>query len=416
MLCRRKFLIEYSFASDIVCIYKVIILSKRNIDIFIPAYSSLMFGYFILDIKKALLEPEDVNENDKIKSKWKEKIMAVLLSLGSVTCLLVTNSIMIGMELDFADAMFVQGVGQVMISTLIMCKRSTYFWIWDADQHRNINHVRCVLVFGAMAGSMGWFTNCVAVSFMPLGDMMTIALSNAIPTTILAAIFFKERFRMIKGISLILVITGIVLVIRPPFVFHDEPNMDKDNMGSKTNTTTSFHNNPLGIHDSYYYIGAISAVTNMIFRSIQLIAFKYLAQNKSTSSGEFVIFYIGLACLIVSLVSPFVFNGNQRIIHSYEMTRAYNVYQWVGLFGHAILSYGFLWMLIKALSLVSPVIVAFVRLNEIVLSYIVQILFFNAVPNASAIVGSCNVIIGCLLILVEDTILKILPENLKCVF
>ena len=80
---------------------------------------------------------------------------------------------------------------------------------------------------------------------------------------------------MIKGTSLILVVTGIVLVIRPPFLFHDEPNMDEDGIGSNTNTPTSFHNNPLGIHDSYYYIGAISAVANMIFRSIQLIAFKY---------------------------------------------------------------------------------------------------------------------------------------------
>ena len=373
-----------------------------------------MFGYFILDIKKALLEPEDVK--DRIESKWKEKLMAVLLSLGSVTCLLVTNSIIIGMKLDFADAMFVQGVGQVIISTLIVYKRSTYFWIWDADKNRNINHVRCVLVFGAVAGSMGWFTNCVAVSFMPLGDMMTIALSNAIPTTILAAIFFKERFRMIKGISLILVVTGIVFVIRPPFVFHDEPNMDENVKGSNTNTTTSFHNNPLGIHDSYYYIGAISAMANMIFRSIQLIAFRYLVQNKSTVNGELVILYIGIACLIVSLVSPFVFNGNQRIIHSYERTRAYNVYQWLGLFGHVILSYGFLWMLIKALSLVSPVIVAFVRLTEIVLSYIVQILFFDAIPTVSAIFGSCNVIIGCLLILIEDSILKILPENMKYIF
>ena len=375
-----------------------------------------MFMYGILDIKKALLEPESINEIDEIESKWKKKLLAVLLSLGSVTCLLVTNSIIIGMELDFADAMFIQGVGQVIISTLIICKRSTHFWIWDADKNRNINHVRCVLVFGAVAGSMGWFTNCVAVSFMPLGDMMTIALSNAIPTTILAAIFFEERFRMIKGISLILVVTGIVLVIRPPFVFHDEPNMDEYVIGSNTNTTTSFHNNPLGIHDSYYYIGAISAVANMIFRSIQLIAFKYLVQNKSTINGELVILYIGIACLIVSLVSPFLFNGNQRIIHSYERTRAYNVYQWLGLFGHAILSYGFLWMLIKALSLVSPVIVAFVRLTEIVLSYIVQILFFDAIPTVSAIFGSCNVIIGCLLILIEDSMLKILPENLKCIF
>ena len=60
-------------------------------------------------------------------------------------------------------------------------------------------------------------------------------------------------FRVIKGISLILVVTGIALVVRPPFLFQDEPNMDKDGIGSNTNTTTSFHNNPLGIHDRYYY-------------------------------------------------------------------------------------------------------------------------------------------------------------------
>ena len=321
-----------------------------------------------------------------------------------------------GLKIDFSDALLVQGVGQVVISSLIMYKRSIYFWIWNADQDRNINHVRCVLVFGAMAGCLGWVTNLVAVSFMPLGDVMTIALSTAVPTTMLAAIFFKERFRMIKVISLILVVTGIVLVIRPPFVFHDEPNMDEYGIGSSANTTTSFHNNNLGIHDSYYYIGAISAAGLMISRSIQLIAFKYLVQNKSSITGELVILYIGIFCLLVSLVSPFVFHGNQRIIHSHERTNAYNYSQWLGLVGHAILSYGFLWMLIEALKLASPVIVAFVRLTEIVLSYIVQILFFNTIPNVSAIIGSCNVIIACLLISMEDSILKILPENLKCIF
>ena len=375
-----------------------------------------MFWYGISDIKIPLLEPETFNENDRIVLKSKDKLLGVLLSFGAASLLLITNSIITGMKLDFADVMLVQGLGQVIIFPLIIYKRSSYFWIWNADQNENVDHMRCVLVFGAMVGSMGWLTNLVSVSFMPLGDAMTIILSNAIPTTILAAIFFKERFRMIKWICFMLVVTGIVLVIRPSFVFYDERNRDEDFIDASTDTTASFHNNKTSIHGNYYYIGAISAVGCMIFRSVQSIASKYLVQNNSNCSVELIIWYLGIACLIISLLLPFCFDGHQRIIYSDRSTKEYSVSQWLGLFGRAMLVYGNLWMHFKALTLVSPVIVAFVRLTEILLSYIVQILFFDTIPNVSAIVGACNVIIACVVIVSEETILEILPSDLRPIF
>ena len=127
-------------------------------------------------------------------------------------------------------------------------------------------------------------------------------------------------------------------------------------------------------------------------------------------------FHYGVSCLIVSLILPFSFNGNQRIVHSSENTVTYDLLQWLGLFGYAGLLYVNLWMRIKALTLVSPVIVAFVRSTEIVMSYIVQIFFFNTVPNVSAIIGSCNVILACVVVLIEDSIVQTLPNSLKFIF
>ena len=375
-----------------------------------------MFWYGISGIEKPLLGSEDDNEKDRIVPKSKAKLLGVFLSFGAVSLLLITNSTISGMKLDFVDVMFVQGLGEVIIFPLIIYKKNGYFWIWNADQNKNVNHMRWILVFGAMVGSIKRLTHLVSITFMPLGDAMAIVLSNAIPTTILATIFFKERFRMIKLICLILVVTGIVLVIRPPFVFHDDLNINVDDIGATANTTSSFHNNKTSVRGKYYYIGAISAVGCAIFRSIQSIASKYLVQNNSNCSAELIILYLGIAHLIVSLLLPFTFNGHQRIIYSDESTKDYSLSQWLGLFGSGMLLYGIQWMHFNALTLVSPVIVAFVRSTEILLSYIVQTLFFKTIPNVSAIVGACNVIIACVVIVSEGTILEILPNNVKYIF
>ena len=187
-------------------------------------------------------------------------MLGVLLSFGSAFLLLVTNSILKGMELDFSDAIFIQSLTQVLTFGSLLCRKRSCFWGWKIDQNKNITHVTCLLFFGtAMIGGMSRTTDVVAVTFMPLGDAMTIILSSAIPTTIIAAIFLKERLRLIKVVCLILVVTGIVLVIRPPFLFNNNLNTKFDVMDTGSNSTTSrvYEMSPL-IHNKYYYIGAAS--------------------------------------------------------------------------------------------------------------------------------------------------------------
>ena len=362
-----------------------------------------------------MLKPSDGDGKGQLERKGNEKTLGVLLSFGSAFLLLVTNSILKGMELDFSDAMFVLSLTQVITFGLLLCRKRSSFWVWEVDPDKNITHVRCLLLLGiAMVGSMSRTTDLVAVTFMPLGDAMTIILSSAIPTTIIAAIFLKERLRLLKIVCLIMVVTGIVLVIRPPFLFNNNLNTKFDVMDTGSNFTIPriYDTNPL-IHNKYYYIGAASAICCMIFQSFARVGIRCLLKNQRTSSSDLILFNHGVACFVMSLLISFAIKGKQRIINSSEGTDTYDSKQWISLFGFAILIIIQLCMRVKALHLISPVIVGFVRSTEIVLSYIVQVTFFATVPNVSAIVGSCLVLVSCVSVLIEDSILDIVPKRLK---
>ena len=63
-----------------------------------------------------------------------------------------------------------------------------------------------------------------AVTEIPIGDALTVVYSNPIFTMIFSAIFLGNRLRLYK-ITLGLVLSlGIVLVVKPPFLFPDIVN------------------------------------------------------------------------------------------------------------------------------------------------------------------------------------------------
>ena len=63
-----------------------------------------------------------------------------------------------------------------------------------------------------------------AVTAIPIGDALTVVYSNPIFTMIFSAIFLGNRLRLYK-ITLGLVLSlGIVLVVKPPFLFPDIVN------------------------------------------------------------------------------------------------------------------------------------------------------------------------------------------------
>lgn len=243
---------------------------------------------------------------------------------------------------------------------------------------------------------------------------MTIIFSCVLLVTIFAAIFFKERFRLYKLICVILIIGGIILVIRPPFIFNNNiENITNNNTLDLNHTTTSSEINYK--IPKYYYFGVTSALIAMVFNAMLSTISGVLVKNKSTSPPEIHMVYNSLGCFIVSLILP-AFVGNQRIVFPSGTIEGYDSWSWFILFVVGFMQSGLFFTRTKAIQFAGPVVTAFVRTSEIGIAYIIQITFFQTIIIISSLIGASFVIIACICILLENQFLELLHPRIQNIF
>ena len=321
-------------------------------------------------------------ENEKT---WKLKLIGISLSFSSALMLLILNTIVQYENLHFDDVLLVRVVLQTVFALFLLWINSESVWIKDVDIGKNISKIRILLLLYGFFGALFASTDLIAIYYMPLGDAMTIILSSVLPTMILAAIFLNERLRLYKISCAVLVITGLILVIRPPFIFKNSsklvigrnPNNLTQNIFNKTcvgKLSRSVQTNNLRSH--FYYVGAIAALVCMISSATFRIMMKVLVQNKSTSSFSIPLFYSSIANLIAAIILP-AFGGDQRILFPSIGVEKYDKWQWIALFIQAILGIAQYSARFMAIKLISPTMVSFIRTSEIVLAYIVQLILFD---------------------------------------
>ena len=338
--------------------------------------------------------------------------------------LLTLNAIVQKLKLHFADVLLARAVLQSLIGLILSWLKSESLWIKEVDAGKNLNQMRLLLfVFGFLGASFNT-SDLIAISFMPLGDAMTIILSSVLPTVILAAIFLKERLRLYKILCSIIVVTGIVLVIRPPFLFQ---NSVEQEIQQNLNTSNSFMTNrtlseKLGIAPKLsssefydYYIGAIAALTAMFSIAGMRTVIKMLVQNKSTSSYGVALFYNSFANLIVAIVLP-AFRGNQRILFPSVDVDIYDVWQWLGIVSVAVIGVIHYLTRFMAIKLIRPTLVSFIRTSEIVLAYVIQLAILGTKPYATSLIGSGLVMVACISIIFESLVVQKMNPKIQFLF
>ena len=370
-----------------------------------------------------LEKSSDVAEAEN-EINWKAKLVGVGLSFLSAFMLLILNTIVKYKKLHFNDVLLVRAVLQTIFGLFLLAMNGESVWIKDVDVGKNIYKLRFILFSYGFFGALFISSNYIAIYFMPLGDAMTIILSSVLPTMILSAIFLKERLRLYKSSCAILVVAGIVLVIRPPFIFENSTKlvMDqtshnmKQNFINQTSTAKSAHSiqidNP---RDHCYYTGAIAALVCMMSTATYRIMMKVLVQNKSTSSFAIPLFYVSIAILIAASVIP-VFGGDQRILFPSKMVNKYDNWQWIFLFVATILGIAQHITHFEASRLISPTLASFIRSSEIVVSYIVQTTLFNTEPSLTSLIGSGLVMIACIGVVLENWVISIISPTMRDYF
>ena len=347
---------------------------------------------------------------EELESIWKSRLLGICLSFCSVFMLLIHNTIVQYYHLHFNDVLLVRVMLQTIFCIILLWMRGESVWIKDVDIGKNIHQIRAILFSYGFFGAVFAITNYIAIYYMPLGDAMTIILSSVLPTIILAAIFLNEKIRLCKLLCTILVITGLLLVIWPPFLFPDR-NEVMTNLSTNKSTElglnqTLFENInssfiTINSRSHYYYIGAFAAFICMISSATFRILMKVLVQNKTTSSFGIPLFYTSMANFILTLVLP-AFGGDQRILFPSAQVQKYNVEQWIGLFVQAILGIAQYSARFMAIKLISPTLVSFIRTSEIILAYIVQVTFMGTQAYITSLIGSCCVMIACIGIILEN--------------
>ena len=337
-----------------------------------------------------------------------------MLSLSAGLMLLVINTLVKKLDLNAVDVLLITSIVQMSISLITIAIKRNSIWITEVDEDKNIHWIRFWLICCGIAGGIFLLSDLIAITFMPLGDAMTIILSNVIVVTAFAAIFFKERFRLFKLICVVLVIGGIILVIRPPFIFNNKmENTRNNNTFVSNDTTTSLEINYK--IPKYYYLGVASALVAMLSNAAVRMIVAALVKNKSTNHPQTLLFYSSLGSSIVSLIVP-AFGGNQRIVFPAETVEHYDSRSWLILFVIGFIRSGMFFMRAKAIYFLGPVFTSFLRTSEIAIAYLIEITFFENIILLSSLMGSSFVIIACICILFENQFLEFVHPRAQNIF
>ena len=149
------------------------------------------------------IDDEDSNNTENNFNR-KDVFIGTALCFIAAFLQLANNTVIKKMELHVQDALIIHALIQTTVCLVILRKNGTSLWIWESDDGKNVQKLRIMFILAAMLLSVAMSGSLGAVSFMPIGDAMTIILCSAVPTVVLAAIFCAERLRVFKIICTLL--------------------------------------------------------------------------------------------------------------------------------------------------------------------------------------------------------------------
>ena len=181
------------------------------------------------------LNPSSTDE-ESLKKFW-IYITGLILAFTSGLIFTVNNVVIQTMSLDFTETLLIRSMIQIVFIGLILLFKQETLW---PSIGLHPNRLKALILLQGLLGGLMIICAFISVLFLPLGDAMTLMFSTPISTMILAAIFLGHRLRLFKLTFGMVLLSGTILVVRPPFLFKAK--------------------DPDGDHDKLYFIGVVVAL------------------------------------------------------------------------------------------------------------------------------------------------------------
>ena len=241
-----------------------------------------------------------------------------------------------------------------------------------------------------MTGSVCFICGLACVSFMDVPDALSIIFACPVVTIFLSAIMLRDKLNIVKIIAGVLLLSGVIFVCKPPFMFD-------------TFTLLNISIDPIKT-DKMFTIGVVLAVIACVSGGFMDVL---IAKCVSVSVTVLVLWTAVFGFLIAvtyGLLHPGsdILSTNVVNIPAKDWAIFFGKKQFIiiiiiililtsGLSISGLLAF---FTLTKSLQMISPNLVASLRTLELVLAFSVQSLITGVAPDTLSCVGGTFIFVG----------------------
>ncbi|XP_072827755.1 solute carrier family 35 member G1 [Vicugna pacos] len=220
---------------------------------------------------------------------------------------------------------------------------------------------RIFLLLRGVLGSIAMILLYYAFQATSLADATVITFSCPVFTSIFACIFLKEKYSPWDALFTAFTITGVILIVRPPFLFGSSAvEMEEDY--------------------SVHLKGTFAALAHAVFAAVTLVILRKMGKSVDYMLS---IWYYVVAGLIECVTVLFAL-GEWSLPYC-GLDRLFLIL--IGLCG-----LGGQVFLTKAIQIEKAGLVALMKTMDVVFAFIFQVIFFNNIPSWWTVGGSLCVV------------------------
>jgi len=323
--------------------------------------------------------PSRLQEDDEDQG-WAQpghsKLAGVCLALVSGALFTANNFLINQLHVSVPDLLLVRTGLQMTVNTCICWYR--YLPVLPGDAPQKV----FILLQGLMS-ALTLVTALAAVSYMPVPDALSIVFSCPLVTILLSALVLRDRLGLTKISAGLLLLLGVILVCKPPFLFHEDGAQHADY--------------PL------YYLGLVLAMAGCVSGGAMNVL---VARCRAVPSPVLVNVSAAAGLLLATLYC--LLDPGSQLLGPRILTTTWA--QWATFAGLSVSGLAAFTTLTKSLQLVSPNLVASLRCVELVAAFAVQSLLTSTAPSLVASTGAALIILGVLLLAFQPQL-----DHCRCV-
>ena len=365
------------------------------------------------DIEPILKSSSTEGQIRELSSSKKWAVIGGILALTSSLFFTFYGLLIKKFHMDFVDILFLRSLIQTPLLILfVKIRRRNLFVLEFSEDTTSVERLKkyCVLIGQGVLAGLNMMCSYLGVLYIPLGDALTIIYTAPIFTMIFSYIFLRTRQGFWKISLAILLMIGVILIIRPPFIFpQNAPKLQFHQQSKKTNQTfMAGENNSRMEIETFYWMGVAMSLGASCIGGLMNVSINYL---KEVDSGT-VYFWNGLMSIFCSFAF-LTFDQNSQIFFNMKNVDLETVGKLAALASIGICSN---WMSTISYQLLDPTFCAVLRSQEVIFAYIAQMIVFHVIPCNISFIGAFLVLLSAVCMPLEKFVKPRLPERIRFLF